>query len=1208
MTVEKETKTSSSASCKLPQLSKAKCTKTSVMYKNGARYHGEVCGNKRSGHGLFSWPNGAHYDGEFVDNIRHGKGIQEWPDGSRYDGEFADDCRHGYGQHNWPSGEVYTGSFYKDRRHGYGVYTWPDGSHYCGTFYMDKKEGYGMLTFANGNKFEGLYKDDEREGPGIATYVNGTRDVGLWHRERLIKLCVTVNAAEFSLESYGFHPKPDEHRVRLSKSAYVNRRHERLRSAVAIHKSPEPLDYEFEPDPETILRAVVSDLLPSSSLAADFYAYDEAFFAAARCKSLEKSNHSDVSRSTLVVPNTRNENDTAVASAEIPITVNNRTQPENCSSDVDSTVSREDSGVVPAARMSSVKGAVTIGNVSCKSTAKTVSCARNDDENEDAFLAWNNTPSCVAMQTNILRHQCAQNSVSFDVEMILRGERGGDRNDRGPVETASERLILAAGAGDLSAVIELLDGDMVNVDVADVNGRTSLFAATVNCHQDVINYLLDNGADVNKLDDEGLSTLSACFIFLCPLESFLDNAADGVFSKRVEITGSEATPSKKTRTGKSNRKPTVIREPSKMDVKRIHELREEYGNSKDQPGCQPRVEIETVDDVRVEDFIQNGNTGDPTASKKLGNLSFHKMERLSSPDDIGSAPRSPLSEANASLGVDATSRLSHFESHQTVNNLPVKVTDRQIERCATILSTNEMIVGRSRSARQDVWSEGVVRRLALEKSKWQCMQSTMHLLLKRGANPNASTNPMPVLFFAIRCGDATTVRELLEKGANPGVMLPESLGRLAPLHYSCGLLCKEGIEITKLLLNALADPDVRAMEDNSFLNHFLEDDWSKDELTVENMQILGGRTPLHIACAREDSHENSCEVVKLLLQHHANTRVLCNGHSPLTLAITRGNDLAVHVLLASGADPNLHHSHGIGSALCAATFTENESRRNPDARIALIDRLINAGANMLVPIAIGPRRQIGTVVDYANYVYNLDQRVGHVPYHALTGSERETFNARHKLLEHIGHRLRQQAIEQERQRLLEEEKAGKLSRNPSASFLYVGHGARLESALLSRKKPTSASSSSLSSDADVRKPLFRYCYECGRCINVRLTPCPRCKEVYYCSKPCQNKAWALGHKDECLRIPLEGRSSGREVRSSNQKQNEEMSKKERGGIQYADGKFGNSKYGLQGAKDMTGVNGVNDLEDRLKASELFPVSSWKDGLPENCYIGNYSYI
>jgi len=40
--------------------------------------------------------------------------------------------------------------------------------------------------------------------------------------------------------------------------------------------------------------------------------------------------------------------------------------------------------------------------------------------------------------------------------------------------------------------------------------------------------------------------------------------------------------------------------------------------------------------------------------------------------------------------------------------------------------------------------------------------------------------------------------------------------------------------------------------------------------------------------------------------------------------------------LSNGADANLQHSHGVGSALCAATLTENEAKRSPDARIALV--------------------------------------------------------------------------------------------------------------------------------------------------------------------------------------------------------------------------------------------------------------------------------
>ena len=43
-------------------------------------------------------------------------------------------------------------------------------------------------------------------------------------------------------------------------------------------------------------------------------------------------------------------------------------------------------------------------------------------------------------------------------------------------------------------------------------------------------------------------------------------------------------------------------------------------------------------------------------------------------------------------------------------------------------------------------------------------------------------------------------------------------GGLAPLHIACAIPGEEGVQITELLLNALADPDVRATEDNSFIN------------------------------------------------------------------------------------------------------------------------------------------------------------------------------------------------------------------------------------------------------------------------------------------------------------------------------------------------------------------------------------------------------
>merc|ERR1712154_468098 len=153
-------------------------------------------------------------------------------------------------------------------------------------------------------------------------------------------------------------------------------------------------------------------------------------------------------------------------------------------------------------------------------------------------------------------------------------------------------------------------------------------------------------------------------------------------------------------------------------------------------------------------------------------------------------------------------------------------------------------------------------------------------------------------------------------------------------------------------------------------------------------------------------------------------------------AITSGNDLAVDELLLFGADPSLKLTHGVGSSLCVATSTEWEHRRTLQARIQLVDKLVKASANILAPIQIGPKRVTGTAVDYAYYMFNQDRRIAHMPYHALTHAERETYNARKKLLAHVGDILRNKAVEREKKKNYNELTEGIRSQSPSANFVY----------------------------------------------------------------------------------------------------------------------------------------------------------------------------
>ena len=76
-----------------------------------------------------------------------------------------------------------------------------------------------------------------------------------------------------------------------------------------------------------------------------------------------------------------------------------------------------------------------------------------------------------------------------------------------------------------------------------------------------------------------------------------------------------------------------------------------------------------------------------------------------------------------------------------------------------------------------------------------------------------------------------------------------------------------------------------------------------------------------------------------------------------------------------------------------------------------INKLVAAGADILAPVAVGPKRQLGTAVDYAYHLYNLDKRIAHMPYHALTYAERETFNSRKAMQAHLADLLRGKATE-----------------------------------------------------------------------------------------------------------------------------------------------------------------------------------------------------
>jgi ankyrin repeat protein len=156
------------------------------------------------------------------------------------------------------------------------------------------------------------------------------------------------------------------------------------------------------------------------------------------------------------------------------------------------------------------------------------------------------------------------------------------------------------------------------------------------------------------------------------------------------------------------------------------------------------------------------------------------------------------------------------------------------------------------------------------------------------------------MYAAIRAGDTTLVRSLLDEGTD--VNLVERRGGATPLMHAAAV---GSLDTMRLLMSRGANVNAKSYGGMTALMWAVAD-LARVRLLVEkgadvNIASANGRTALMLAAMGG----TSAPIVRYFLPHGANPRAVDNGHVTTVLAATIGNDAAsIRQIVEAGGDVN----------------------------------------------------------------------------------------------------------------------------------------------------------------------------------------------------------------------------------------------------------------------------------------------------------------
>lgn len=834
--------------------------------------------------------------------------------------------------------EKYEGNFLLNNIHGKGVYIIQVGSKrtICsGSFYCNDVDGYAEIIYCNGT-FEGLFRQNRKFGPGVLTYIDGSQDVGLWFDHTLIRLsCVvlpnwvpflgrTAAGKTYLLQFRKLIPVKSEATVDKATEILMElgATEDVLKNAHKLYnpyiRNRNSLFFNKSLYDETFFEAkdcYIDVAIIESEESSDETTENEQSYCDCNCEDFVGVRRQELLKEISAVDHKlydlleRLKESNELGQSESIMELLSTTDTAHTASVIESYKARANALMnfreILKSRMAETKQGIP------KSVSTTKVLVTD-------LLAWNNEKMFINMLKHCFLHKTTENSMSFDVSKLLAGERK-EFEKAGKHERNCIEFLTKCSEGKVYEISDLLRKHNLNPDLCDAHGNTGLIFAVARDKVLVIKALAKSGANLDAVNDEGLTPLNVCMARYLAVKYRIN---DWERAFLPEIDRAEETDHEYSFDADSQRVLSLAMEESMRYT-------------------EPSEFNLSVTDITYrtktllsKEFFAHGNTDD--AELQAQGTSLLDLTRLLKL--YSTSPRMQEFQLPYSHHVD---REQNYIFNTACVRLMEKPTLKQI--CEANITSPKTIEEDEKN------EEAATAEKCLLTDRLDVVRRTMLCLLHFGSDPDAGQVPFPALVMAVFTQSVDIVEHLLENNADPNIT---TLGEnMTPLHTVVSLQpSKQLIEVGQVLLRYKANPNCRASP-----THWLLLNASVLGHGFENELPDIGKTPLHLLCMRYDflsDQSNYYEnLAKLLLQNGANGNDMFLGHSPLSLAVVRGNIRLVETLLNMGkVDPNQKLGRGMGVPLTVLILKRYADVLYFDVCKVILDTLLEGRANPFEPI------------------------------------------------------------------------------------------------------------------------------------------------------------------------------------------------------------------------------------------------------------------